>query len=135
MSIRTRLVALGVATTLLATACSTTPGTSGGASTAPATKVRFQLQWVAQAQFAGYYAAKDQGYYAEEGLDVDLLLGGPQVNNVQVVASGGAEIGTAWLPNMLRSREGGTDLVSIAQILQRSGTRMVAFKDAEITSP
>jgi NitT/TauT family transport system substrate-binding protein len=138
MSNRKRLVALGVATMLLAAACSTTPGTSGGpsgGSSAPGTKVRFQLQWVAQAQFAGYYAADDQGYYAEEGLDVDLLLGGPQVNNVQVVASGGAEIGTAWLPNMLRSREGGTDLVSIAQIFQRSGTRMVAFKDAGITTP
>jgi NitT/TauT family transport system substrate-binding protein len=133
---RRQLVALGAAAVLLIAACSTTPGASGGpgGSAAP-TKVRFQLQWVAQAQFAGYYAAEDQGYYAEEGLDVDLLLGGPQVNNVQVVASGGAEIGTAWLPNMLRSREGGTDLVSIAQIFQRSGTRMVSFKDKDIVSP
>ena len=97
--------------------------------------IKFQLQWVAQSQFAGYYAALDQGYYKDAGLDVTLLLGGPQVNNVQVVATGGADIGTAWLPNMLQSREGGTDLVSIAQIFQRSGTRMASFKDKNITDP
>ena len=89
---------------------------------------------MAQAQFAGYYAAVDQGYYKAVGLDVSLLLGGPQVNNVQVVATGGADIGTAWLPNMLQSREGGTDLVSIAQVFQRSGTRMVSFKGSNIAT-
>ena len=99
------------------------------------TPVKFQLQWVAQSQFAGYYAALDQGYYRDLGLDVTLLLGGPNINNVQVVATGGADIGTAWLPNMLQSREGGTDLVSIAQIFQRSGTRMASFKAANITTP
>ncbi|HEY7591147.1 MAG TPA: ABC transporter substrate-binding protein [Candidatus Limnocylindrales bacterium] len=130
MSTPKRLAALVIAAALVAVGCTGTPGGS-----AALTRVRFQLQWVAQAQFAGYYAALDQGYYREEGLDVSLLIGGPQVNNVQVVASGGAEIGTAWLPNMLRSREGGTDLVSIAQVFQRSGTRMVSFTDKNITKP
>jgi len=147
-----------MALALAAAACSgggagqtTRPSTGGQASqpqgSTPAsstsgelTPVKFQLQWVTQAQFAGYYAAKDQGYYEEAGLDVDLLIGGPQVNNVQVVASGGADIGTAWLPNMLRSREGtadtpGTDLVSISQIFSRSGTRMASFKDSGIATP
>ena len=151
-------LALGMALALAAAACSgggagqtTRPSTGGQASqpqgSTPAsstsgelTPVKFQLQWVTQAQFAGYYAAKDQGYYEEAGLDVDLLIGGPQVNNVQVVASGGADIGTAWLPNMLRSREGtadtpGTDLVSISQIFSRSGTRMASFKDSGIATP
>ena len=41
------------------------------------TPVRLQLQWAPQAQFAGYFAADEQGYYAAEGLDVDLLGGGP----------------------------------------------------------
>jgi len=126
-----KVVALAVAALLLvAVACSSTPGAS-----AALTPVKFQLQWVAQSQFAGYYAAIDQGYYKDVGLDVSLLLGGPNINNVQVVATGGADIGTAWLPNMLQSREGGTDLVSIAQIFQRSGTRMASFKAANITDP
>ena len=124
------LAAIAMAALLLVAACSSTPGAS-----AALTPVKFQLQWVAQSQFAGYYAAIDQGYYKDVGLDVTLLLGGPNINNVQVVATGGADIGTAWLPNMLQSREGGTDLVSIAQIFQRSGTRMASFKAANITDP
>ena len=96
-------------------------GGGGASPTVSLTPIKFQLQWVAQSQFAGYYAALDQGYYKDAGLDVSLLLGGPNVNNVQVVATGGADIGTAWLPNMLQSREGGTDL-AIAQVFQRSGT-------------
>jgi NitT/TauT family transport system substrate-binding protein len=125
---------------LLVAACSSSGSSAGasaggGASLAVLTPVKFQLQWVAQSQFAGYYAAIDQGYYRDLGLDVSLLLGGPNINNVQIVATGGADIGTAWLPNMLQSREGGTDLVSIAQIFQRSGTRMASFKAANITTP
>ena len=147
-----RFLALAAATAVLVAACSSSGSSSapsiaasaapstaassgGGASLAVLTPVKFQLQWVAQSQFAGYYAAIDQGYYRDLGLDVSLLLGGPNINNVQVVATGGADIGTAWLPNMLQSREGGTDLVSIAQIFQRSGTRMAGFKAANITSP
>jgi len=127
MSTRKRLGVISLAVGLMAAACS-----SGTTALKP---IKFQLQWVAQAQFAGYYAALDQNYYKDAGLDVTLLLGGPQVNNVQVVATGGADIGTAWLPNMLQSREGGTDLVSISQIFQRSGTRMASFKDKNITDP
>jgi len=129
MSLRMRLIALSALVAIVATACGTgTPSTA-------LTKVKLQLQWVTQAQFAGYYAALDQNYYKDAGLDVEILIGGPQVNNVQVVASGGADLGVAWLPNMLRSREGGTDLVAISQVFARSGTRMVSFKDAGITTP
>jgi len=131
-----KMLALVIAAIMLVAACgSSGGGASGAASSGALTPVKFQLQWVAQSQFAGYYAAIDQGYYKDQGLDVSLLLGGPNINNVQVVATGGADIGTAWLPNMLTSREGGTDLVSIAQIFQRSGTRMASFKAANITTP
>ena len=119
----------------------TAPGSAAPATQAPApASVRLQIKWVTQAQFAGYYAALDQGYYEDAALDVEIVIGGPQVNEVQSVASGNADIGVTWLPSMLRSREGtadtaGTDLVSISQIFSRSGTRMVSFKSANITKP
>jgi len=120
------------------TAASPSPAASASAAASPSagamTKVKFQLQWVAQAQFAGYYAALDQGYYKDEGLDVSFLLGGPQVDNINAVAVNTADIGTGWLPKMLQSRENGTDLVSIAQVFQRSGTRMASFKSKNITT-
>lgn len=96
--------------------------------------VRLQLQWVAQSQFAGYYAAVAQGFYEAEGLDVTILEGAVEIVPQQVVASGGAEFGIAWVPKVLESREAGADLVNIAQIFQRSGTLEVSFVDAGIES-
>jgi NitT/TauT family transport system substrate-binding protein len=125
MKLARKALALGLAGGLLLAACS---GTGGGAN-----KVKFVLQWVPQAQFAGYYAALDQGYFKDAGLDVTIVPGGPDINPMQVVASGGADIGTTWVPKMLASREGGTDLVVISQIFQRSGTLEIAFKDKGLT--
>lgn len=94
--------------------------------------VSLQLQWVAQSQFAGYYAALDQGFYEEMGLDVTILEGAVEIVPQQVVASGGAEFGIAWVPKVLNSNEQGVNLVNIAQIFQRSGTLQVSFVDTGI---
>lgn len=98
--------------------------------------VEFQLQWVPQAQFAGYFAAKDLGFYDDVGLDVTILDGGPDIAPQQVVASpDGPEFGEAWVPKVLVAREEGADLVNIAQVFQRSGTVEVSWADSGITSP
>jgi NitT/TauT family transport system substrate-binding protein len=94
--------------------------------------VRLQLQWVAQSQFAGYFAALDLGYYEAAGLDVTILEGAVEIVPQQVVASGGAEFGIAWVPKVLASNETGVNLVNIAQIFQRSGTLQVSFVDTGI---
>lgn len=96
------------------------------------TPVRVQLQWVAQSQFAGVYAAQEEGFYEEEGLDVTILEGAPDIVPQQVCVNDGAEFCTAWVPKVLESNEAGADLVNIAQIFQRSGTREVAFADSGI---
>lgn len=98
------------------------------------TPVRLQLQWVAQSQFAGYYAAQAQGFYEDEGLDVTILEGAVEIVPQQVVAAGDAEFGIAWVPKMLASREAGADLVNIGQVFQRSGTVQVAWADSGLTS-
>ena len=81
----------------------------GGAKT----KVTLQLKWVTQAQFAGYYAAKAKGYYDEEGLDVNLKVGGPSITPEQVVLGKQAEFGIDWLPSLLSSRDKGQDLGAV----------------------
>lgn len=96
--------------------------------------VSLQLQWVAQSQFAGYFAAKDLGYYEEEGLDLTILEGAVEIVPQQVVASGGAQFGIAWVPKVLESNEAGVNLVNIAQVFQRSGTLQVSFVDTGIES-
>lgn len=98
------------------------------------TPVSLQLQWVAQSQFAGYFAAKDLGFYEEEGLDLTILEGAVEIVPQQVVASGGAEFGIAWVPKVLESNEQGVNLVNIGQVFQRSGTLEVSFVDTGIES-
>jgi NitT/TauT family transport system substrate-binding protein len=106
-------------------------GCGGGGEEA----VRLQLQWVTQAQFAGYFAAVEQGFYQDEGLDVTILEGAVDIVPQQVVASGGAEFGIAWVPKALVSREEGANLVNIGQVFQRSGTLEVSWADSGIDSP
>lgn len=98
-------------------------------------EVRLQLQWFAQAQFAGYYAAIDQGFYEDQCLSVEILEGGVDIVPQQVLASGGAEFGIAWVPKALVSRESGADIINIGQVFERSGTLMVSWADSGITSP
>jgi NitT/TauT family transport system substrate-binding protein len=98
------------------------------------TKIRLQLKWVAQAQFAGYYVAQAKGFYEEQGLDVEILPGSAEFAPEQVVGGGNADIGIDWLASLLSFREQGLDIVNIAQVFTRSGMRHMSFKDQNITS-
>lgn len=98
-------------------------------------EVRVQLQWFAQSQFAGYFVALDNGFYEDECLNVEILEGGVDIVPQQVLATGGAEFGLAWVPKALVSREGGANIVNIAQVFERSGTLEVSFADSGIESP
>ena len=152
---QTRVLGLAAATALLVAACSGSTATTAPASQAPASaaapsaasseaattapeaaKVRLQLQWAPQAQFAGYFAADAQGYFADEGLEVDILDGGPTIVPQQVgSAPDGPEFTISWVPKVLEARESGSDLVDIAQIFQRSGTLSVTWKDSGLADP
>ncbi len=100
-----------------------------------ADNVTLQLKWVTQAQFAGYYVAKDKGFYKAENLNVTIKPGGPDVAPAQVLAGGGADVILDWMPSALASREKGLDLVNIAQPFKRSGMELTCRKDAGISSP
>jgi NitT/TauT family transport system substrate-binding protein len=100
-----------------------------------ADKVTIQLKWVTQAQFAGYYVAKDNGYYADEGLDVTILPGGPDVVPPQVMAGGAADVMVDWMPSALAAREKGLSIVNIAQPFKSSGLLLVCRKDSGISNP
>ncbi|MCV2865257.1 ABC transporter substrate-binding protein [Albidovulum sediminicola] len=97
--------------------------------------VTLQLKWVTQAQFAGYYVAKDKGFYDEEGLNVTILPGGPDIAPTQVIAGGGADVMIDWMPSALAAREKGLPLVNIAQPFKSSGMMLTCLKETGITSP
>ena len=98
-------------------------------------KVTLQLKWVTQAQFAGYYVAQAQGFYAEENLDVTILPGGPDIAPAQVIAGGGADVVLDWMPSALAAREQGLPLVNIAQPFKSSGMMLTCRKDSGIATP
>ncbi len=100
-----------------------------------ADKVTLQLKWVTQAQFAGYYVAADKGFYADEGLDVTIKPGGPDIAPTQVIAGGGADVVVEWMPAALAAREKGLPLVNIAQPFKSSGMMLTCRKDSGISSP
>jgi NitT/TauT family transport system substrate-binding protein len=96
--------------------------------------VKLQLQWVTQAQFAGYFAAVEQGFYEDAGLDVEIVEGGVDIPPQKTLATGAVDFAISWVPKALAEREAGAKVTNIAQIFQRSGTLQVSFKDAAITS-
>jgi NitT/TauT family transport system substrate-binding protein len=106
---------------------------AGGALAADA--VTLQLKWVTQAQFAGYYVALDQGFYAEEGLEVTIKPGGPDIAPPQVIAGGGADVIVEWMPAALAARERGVPLVNIAQPFKSSGMMLTCRAETGIKAP
>jgi NitT/TauT family transport system substrate-binding protein len=99
------------------------------------TKITLQLKWVPQAQFAGFYVAKDKGYYKDAGLDVTIKPGGPDIAPEQVIAGGGADVIVDWMPAALAAREKGVPLVNIAQPFKRSGMELTCRAETGIKTP
>lgn len=110
-------------------------GFSAASAAQAADAITLQLKWVTQAQFAGYYVAKDKGFYEEAGLDVTINPGGPDIAPPQVIAGGGADVIVEWMPAALASRERGVPLVNIAQPFKRSGMMLTCRKDTGIATP
>lgn len=113
--------------TLAAFAVALMAGTANAAD-----KVTLQLKWVAQAQFAGYFVAKEKGFYDEAGLDVEIKPGGPDIAPEQVIAGGGADVIVTWMAAALSAREKGVSLVNIAQPYKKAGMQLVCPKGGPV---
>jgi NitT/TauT family transport system substrate-binding protein len=109
-----------------------TSGAAAGANCAKKDEVRLVLQWVAQSQFAGYFAAKDKGIYEKHCLDVKIQEGGVNIVPQQVLSSGNAEFAVSHVTKTLVSREEGADIVNISQPFQRGAYLQVSWKDSGI---
>ncbi|WP_282945251.1 ABC transporter substrate-binding protein [Cellulomonas endometrii] len=133
--------ALGVVTALALAGCSSGSDDEAGSQESASsggsgelTPVKLQLQWLTQAQFSGYYAALDQGFYEDEGLDVEIIPSGGDIVPQDALANGEVDYAIAWVPKVLGSIEQGADITDVAQIFERSATLQVSFADAGIDS-
>ena len=133
----TRLLAVLAVLTLFATAtaCGDDETAVGVGDCDSVDSVSLQLQWLTQAQFAGYYAAADEGIYEKYCLDVEIREGGVDIAPHQQLASGAVDFAVSWVPKALVPREEGMDIVNVAQVFQRSGTLQVSWADTGINGP
>lgn len=99
------------------------------------TPVTVQLRWVHNAQFAGLYAADQNGYYADEGLVVTLIEGGPTVDFIQSVIDGDAQFGITNADGLILARAAGNPVRAIATIYRRNPTVYMSLGDSGITRP
>ncbi|MFS0725496.1 ABC transporter substrate-binding protein [Paenibacillus sp. 1P07SE] len=97
-------------------------------------KVVLRLKWVHQAQFAGFYAAVEQGYYEEAGLEVEIRPGGSDFPSVQMVASGSEHFGVTGADQILLGREKGVPVTALATIYRETPFVLFALKESGITS-
>ncbi|MDQ1174478.1 NitT/TauT family transport system substrate-binding protein [Microbacterium testaceum] len=121
---------------LSACAGSSTPDAASTEDFTPLTSVKLQLQWLPQAQFAGYYVALDKGYFQEEGFDdVEVVPSGGDIVPQDALVAGDVDFAVAWVPKVLGTMENqGVELTDIAQVFQKSGTTQVSWKGSGITS-
>jgi NitT/TauT family transport system substrate-binding protein len=104
---------------------SASEGSDAGAPAAAA-RVTLALNWVAEPEFGGFYAAREKGIYAREGLDVDILGGGPGAPVVQMVASGRAQFGISGADEIITAKARGVDIVALFAIYQTSPQAIMA---------
>jgi NitT/TauT family transport system substrate-binding protein len=105
------------------------------ATGASAEDVKLQLKWVTQAQFAGYYVAQAKGFYEEEGLNVTILPGGPDIAPVTLLQNGEVDVMVDWMPSALAAREKGVPVVNIAQPFATSGLMLTCLAETGIKEP
>jgi NitT/TauT family transport system substrate-binding protein len=134
---RLRAFAAGVLVLALLVAACGDDGGEGAPTTGDCDSVdnaSLQLQWFIQSQFAGYFAAQEQGFYGDQCLEVEIVEGGVDIVPQQQLADGVVDFAIAWVPKALATREAGANIVNIAQVFQRSGTLQVSFAEDDITT-
>lgn len=115
---------------------SSLPGCVQPASPTPElTRITVQLSWLHQAEFAGFYAADQLGYFAAEGLQISFVEGGPEVDFIGPVVGGGAQFGVAQPADVILARASGKPTRSIAVIYRRSPIVFLALKSTGIRRP
>lgn len=111
------------------------PAVAAVTKTQPWQDLTICLCWQTQCQFAGFYVALDKGFYREEGLNVTLKPGGPDVRPFQEVTDGRAQFGTGQAQEVLTARDKGTPIQCVATNFQTGALRLVAKKNLGITGP
>ena len=97
----------------------------------PLQKLVFTTDWLAQAEHGGFYQAVAEGTYRKYGLDVQIRMGGPQVNGLQLLAAGQVDIAMADALQVLSAVEQSVPLVAFAATFQKNPTVIISHPGAK----
>ncbi|WP_083270935.1 ABC transporter substrate-binding protein [Bacillus marinisedimentorum] len=98
-------------------------------------EVTVMLDWFPNTNHTGLYAALENGYYEEQGLDVEIVQPGEGGSAGQIVASGKADFGVSYQEGVTQARSAGIPLVSIAAVIQHNTSAFASLKEESITTP
>jgi NitT/TauT family transport system substrate-binding protein len=97
------------------------------------TPASLRLKWLPQAQFVGYYVAAAKGWYKDEGIDLKINPGGPNIIAENMVASGADTFGHGGgAASLLQAREKGLSIVGIGMLFQETPYRFVTLEKSGI---
>jgi NitT/TauT family transport system substrate-binding protein len=124
-----------VAALLLLAGCSKShdAAVAPAAVTAAPTKIRVQLDWIAEPEHGGFYMAAAKGYFKDEGLDVDLIPGGPNAFVLQKLATGQAQIGQSDSTNVLLAENQGLPILQVGAVFQNDPSVLMLHADNPVT--
>src|SRR5258707_5175222 len=109
---------------------------SGMLATAQADEsVTLRLKWFHQAQFAGFYVAKEKEFYKSAGLNLDIQPGGPDFPAIQMVSGGNAQFGVTGADQILITRSKGVPVVALAVIFRRNPFVLFSLAKSGIKAP
>ncbi|MCX6028325.1 MAG: ABC transporter substrate-binding protein [Chloroflexi bacterium] len=127
-----RFFAILLILTAVTSACASAPT----ATPTPAlTPVTLQLKFVHGAQFAGFYAAAENGYYRNEGLDVALLPGAVEIDVLKTVLDGKAQFGVIGAVDLIPARADGRPVSAISTVYRRNPNIFISLTSAGVTRP
>ena len=101
----------------------------------PLKKITFVPHWVPQAQFAGFYIAKDRGIYEKYGLDLTIIPGGPKISSSALLEKDAVDFALMWLSNAIQLKARNSHIVNIAQEVNRSALMLISKKSSGIKTP
>ncbi|WP_223067735.1 ABC transporter substrate-binding protein [Paenibacillus caui] len=104
----------------------------GGEKSADLKKVRLIEGWYAKGEDGGYFAALQQNYYKDKGIDMTIQPGGPEVSGLQLVAAGKADFGISYADEILKAREQGIPVVGILAGFQSTPQVLIYHKGQKI---
>jgi NitT/TauT family transport system substrate-binding protein len=107
-------------------------GGSGGSAGSGTTTLSYQLEWLKITQFAGFFAAEENGYYAKQGINAKIAAGGPNISASQLVAAGKADLGDDDNITLLQGIDKGLPLVMFAAIFQKTPESCISLSSAPI---